>query len=456
MQYWTDHLLSSLSRICLGTFMILIALACENPDVNENIYGKWYEPVEGGGIELRPNGIAFWYGEEGSFEVEVSRVNHLMCGLSQLGCYYGDVRINVNNRVYQTRYYERVFNAATHTWHMSFENPVNTPSGRQISTLRMQRVEQLTGPQVHVGFTRMGTGLEEYYTGDGEYFQVSNQLIRSHFNVGSNASILHRWNDNEQSWTLIDLAAPAQVARRFVMGDSLIYTTDGYYSRNAGLTFGRTQTIDDIPVDAEVTHTVILNQEVISLLRVMRDDNEISNEVWALDLTTDQPIWIQRHRFIEGDFLASLIVAPVANALIISWLNDEGPLRSIDGGYTWSPIQREGIPCEDNFLVNHHPVGCWCATQENRYVYDARQDRWMTLLQGGWSNQVIGIPHASVTAEYPLFTIETNQLILIGWHGERRSTIQVPADIEGGRLKVFSDRLLYPYYVLWTAPFTWQ
>ena len=78
--------------IYLWISVTLSALACQNPDINESIYGKWHEPVEGGGIELRADGVALWYGEEGRFEVTVSRVDTLLCGLSVLGCYFGDVR----------------------------------------------------------------------------------------------------------------------------------------------------------------------------------------------------------------------------------------------------------------------------------------------------------------------------------------------------------------------------
>ena len=448
------------SKVFLGIIFISSLLACQNPKVNEQIYGKWHEPVEGGGIELRPDGTAIWYGEEGSFEVSTARVSAITCGISVLGCYYGDVSITVGDRVYQTRYYDRILNANIDTWTMRFEDTINTPSGRQVTSLRMRRVDEITGPQTHRGFTKMDAGLQDYYTGDGAFFHVAEHWVRRHFDTELSTLVLYLWDEDDERWHSVGPAAQAQVTRNFHIGLSLIYATDGHYSLDGGLTFQPTLALTDIPFDidnaddAEIVDTVILNQEVISLARITRND-EISNEIWGLDLTQAQPTWTRRHHFADGDFSAYLLVAPVANTLIIGWLNDEGPIRSLDGGYTWNPIALEGTLCEDNILVNAHPVGCWCATQENRYVYDARQDRWMTFAQGGWSNQMVGITQASLADEYPLFIIENGRLVLVDWNGVRTSTIQIDEDIDGWRLQVFSERLLYPHYALWSAPFAW-
>lgn len=455
MAYVVTSPLKSLPKIILGFTIIWSAFACQTPEINELIYGKWYEPVEGSGIELRSDGVALWYGEEGSFEVTVSRVDTLACGLSQLGCYYGDVTINVGGRVHQTRYYDRILTESVDRWTMTFDAPVTVPSGRQLSALRLQKVDRFMGPQTRPGFTRMDAGLEDYYTGDGTFFQVADQWIRDHYSLERGTPTLSLWSDEDERWTEIGPEDQPQDSRRFVVGTSLIYATDGYYSQDVGHTFERTQAISEIPTDAEETKAVILNREVIALQRIRRDDDEISTEVWGLDLTSARPTWTRRHRFADGDFLAYLLAAPNADALIIGWLNDEGPLRSLDGGRTWTQINLGGIPCEDNFLVNAHPTGCWCATQENRYVYDARHDRWMTLTEGGWSNQAVGVPQAALTDEYPLFVIERGRLFLVSWSGTRTSTIQVPADTEGWRLHVTSGRVLYAHHLLWSTLFPW-
>lgn len=444
----------SLGHVSLWLVITLSAFACQTPDVNESIYGKWHEPVEGEGIELRADGVAFWYGEEGRFEVTVSRVDTLLCGLSVLGCYFGDVQITIEDRVYQTRYYDRRLAENTDAWSMTFDDPVSVPSGRLVKTLRMQRVDQLTGPQTRPGFTRMDEGLEDYYTGDGTLYEISDRWVRHRYNSEAGEPDLHLWSDEDERWTLIELAEP-QDSRNFIMGASLIYATDGYYSRDAGVTFAQAPSISDLPVDFEEHKTVALGSELISLLHINGEDDEVRSEVWGLDLDSDRPTWTRRHRFAEADSLAYLLAAPNADALIISWLNEEGPIRSLDGGRTWTQIHVEEIPCEDNNLVNTHPMGCWCATQEDRYVYDARHDRWMTLSRGGWSNQGVGNTQASLADDYPLFVVEANRLFLVDWSGARTPTVRLPDDLDGWRLYVASGRLIYPHYLLWSAPFEW-
>ena len=448
------HLIS-LKKYILGLLIVCSTFACQTPEVNNNIYGLWYEPIEGGGVELRPNGVAVWYGQEGSFDVEVSRVDTLACGLSQMGCYYGDVTITVGDEVHQTRYYQTAMNANGDAWYMTFDAPVSTPSGYQVNTLRMQRVDQLTGPQTREGFTRMDEGLEDYYTGDGEFFSVSDRWVRRHLHQESRSQAIYLWNEEGERWELGGPEPHDRPSARFVMGESLIYVTDGHYSVDGGVTFDRTRTLAELPSDGEEIKTVILGQEVISLTRVENEEGDISNEIWALNLESAQPRWTRRHRVIDGNFLTYLLVAPTADALIIGWLNDQGPLRSVDGGRSWTQINTEDIPCEDNFLVNEHPAGCWCATQEDRYVYDARQDHWMTLEQAGWTNSAVGIPESSLAADYPLFVIENGLLTLVDWSGLRTPAVQIASDLDGWRLQVYSDRLLYPHHALWTAPFSW-
>ena len=196
----------------------------------------------------------------------------------------------------------------------------------------------------------------------------------------------------------------------------------------------------------------MLGQEVIALTRTNVDEGPLGNEVWALDLSRAGAAWQRRHRFEEGNYSAQILAAPVAEALLIGWLADEGPLRSLDGGRSWAPIAVDGSGCQDNFLVSPHPAGCWCTNDEARFVYDARSDVWSTFQLGGWSERVVNATNAGLAATYPLFISEEGRLTFIDWAGQRVPTVALPAGLNLSLLMVYRDLLLYPDHALWGAP----
>ena len=439
-----------LGKLCFLAWVSMTAVACQTPEVSEHIYGLWHEPIEGGGVELREDGTAVWYGQDATFEVEVERVGRMSCGFSVLGCYYGDVTIRVGDQVHRTRYYDRVMTAETQVWGMNFESPVRTPSGRQVDALRLRRVEAIGGPQTWPGFERMDAGLPEYYPGDGQFHRVAGRFLRSRTQPYAEGPELHLWDAEAEIWRL---RVPARDGNRFIMGESVIYSEDGTYSTDGGVTFSDTRPISDIPEDREALTPVILGREVIVLARFENEDDRTGNEVWALDLAADQPAWLRRHRFVEGNYSAELSAATVADVLIIGWLHDDGALRSDDRGRTWRLINAEGTGCQDSFRVEPHPAGCWCTDDEARYVYDARDDAWVTFELGGWTGDVARAPQGSLSATYPLFTIDDDTLVLLTWDGQRVPTVALPAGFEGYRLDVYNDVLVYRHYAVWRAPF---
>ena len=116
-------------------------------------------------------------------------------------------------------------------------------------------------------------------------------------------------------------------------------------------------------------------------------------------------------------------------------------------------INAEGTGCQDSFRVEPHPAGCWCTDDEARYVYDARDDAWVTFELGGWTGDVARAPQGSLSATYPLFTIDDDTLVLLTWDGQRVPTVALPAGFEGYRLDVYNDVLIYRHYAVWRAPF---
>ena len=116
---------------------------------------------------------------------------------------------------------------------------------------------------------------------------------------------------------------------------------------------------------------------------------------------------------------------------------------------TWAQIDTEGNTCQDGFLVNDHPAGCWCTNEAQRSIYDAREDTWVTFDLGGWNERVVVPTNATLAATYPLFIVENDTLVFIDWAGQRVPTVARPAGVEPYRLMVYRDFLLYPDHALW-------
>ena len=216
-------------RLLSFIMTLLLTVAC-GTDPEPRLYGAWFEPVTGENVQLNEDGSLEWFGEIGTFEFV--RNSNAFCNIARNGCADGEVVFRLPSGSFRLTYRKQQFTSSPGIWASVLRTYGGALgeyeyNGTTFDFVQLVREDYAPLPYSLDGFESMNRGInsEELYPALGRMLVNQGELIR-------NGTELSRWNHASKRWEALPI--PTESTYGLIIGESSIYSNDGYASFDLG------------------------------------------------------------------------------------------------------------------------------------------------------------------------------------------------------------------------------
>ncbi len=369
----------------LLSFIITLSftVAC-GVDPEPRLYGTWFEPVTGEKVQLDEDGSLEWFGETGTFEF--ARNSNALCNIARNGCADGEVVFRLPNTSFRLAYRDHQFTSTPGLWTSPMRNfggPLDNyeHDGLIFDFVQLVREDYTPLPYNLDGFESMNRGLtaEGLYPALGRMLVNQGELLR-------NGAELSRWNHASKQWEALPI--PTDSTYGLIIGDSSIYSNDGYASFDLGQTWQSVPGTNAVPLPNNewLRETFVVgNRVLVTRQHTNEGRTELvrATDIFELDLNTPDVGWQLTGTMplpTRSDRVNQFAVHLPSGTFMAQEFDTEVRM-SRDEGATWTAVDGSAEKCRGTW-PNVYLGGFYCTVGSGSNLvlsaYNLEDERWFT------------------------------------------------------------------------------
>lgn len=438
----------------LLSFIITLSftVAC-GVDPEPRLYGTWFEPVTGEKVQLDEDGSLEWFGETGTFEF--ARNSNAFCNIAQNGCADGEVIFRLPSTTFRLTYRDRQFTSTPGLWTSvmrGYGGPLVTyeSDGINFDFVQLIREDYAPLPYGLDGFESMNRGLmsDGLYPSIGQIQMSRGELMRS------GSTELFRWDPDSKTWQAISL--PTDSTYGLILGESYLYSNDGFFSADLGSSWQAVPGTDAVPLPNNewLRETFIVNESVISTRQHTNPGRtEITQEtdIFELDLNQPELGWQLIGTMpvpTRPDRMNNFALHHATGTFMAQEFDTEVKI-SRDRGTTWTSVDRSADLCQGTW-PSAYVGGFYCITGSGPSMllsaYNIEMNSWLTYRP---ADDGFNLRWISATAQSEGFTfISEGTVWSLSDTGERIPVVTLPS-LHTGHTHVVGPYTIVQQFGLW-------
>ena len=379
----------------LSFIMTLLLTAACGTDPEPRLYGSWFEPVTGEKVQLNEDGSLEWFGEIGTFEF--ARNSNAFCNIARNGCADGEVIFRLPSASFRLSYRKQQFTSSPGIWASVLRTYGGAlgkyqHNGTTFDFVQLIREDYAPLPYSLDGFESMNRGInsEELYPALGRMLLNQGELIR-------NGTELSRWNHASKRWEALPI--PTDSTYGLIIGESSIYSNDGYASFDLGESWQSVPGTSAVPLPNNewLRETFVIdNRVLVTRQHTNEGRTEIirATDIFELDLTTPEAGWQLIGTMplpTRADRMNQFAVHLPSGTFMAQEFDTQVRI-SRDEGATWSAVDGSAEKCRGTW-PNLYLGGFYCTVGSGSSLvlsaYNLEDARWFTYqpAENGFSIQ---------------------------------------------------------------------